>query len=77
MNQVVESLKKFAKEEYPNGVSLDDLLQEVNVDLPDGHELVSGWFMVSTPNEGVVACFADQGDAFKYRLDLINTVLNT
>jgi len=62
-----------------NKKSLDDLLQEISVDAPgmwensDGPE---GWFAVTTPNEGIVAYFWREADAYRYRLGLINRIMN-
>ena len=41
----------------------------------DNEEGPKGWFSVSN-NEGIVAYFSDMGDAFRYRLDKVNRILN-
>lgn len=60
--------------------TLDEMLEDVTVHAPgfwendDGPE---GWFAVSTEEAGgIVAYFATEGDAFHFRLALINATLN-
>lgn len=65
------------------GLSLDELLDEVQVQEID--EEVSeinntngiiGWFGVAN-DKGIIAYFGDERDAFRFRLDYINQILNT
>lgn len=60
--------------------TLDDLLELIQVetdiiDLRDGQHNVDGWFGVSN-EEGIIAYFGTQEEAFSYRLNYINRVLN-
>ncbi len=55
-----------------------ELLDEVSVASPDmweNDEGPTGWYAVIT-DDGVVAYFAKEADAFRFRLDLINRHLN-
>jgi hypothetical protein len=67
------------KQTYKNlqGLTLDELLEEINVlDSWENETSLPGWFAVST-DLGIVAYFGDSHEAYKYRLDLINRILNT
>lgn len=58
--------------------SLDDLLQIWSVSAPgtwENDEGPEGWFAVSN-NDGIVAYFGSENDAFRYRLAEINRALN-
>lgn len=60
--------------------SLDTLLQEISV-LPPGMwenentEKLGDWYAVSN-DDGIIAYFPSQEEAFHYRLDYINRILN-
>lgn len=56
---------------------LDYYLQEVNVlwDFPDSNPIAEGWCAVSN-EEGIIAYFGNEVDAFRFRLDYINRKLN-
>lgn len=61
-------------------VTLEEALEQVSVHGPsqweneDGPE---GWYAVSTEYAGgIVAYFRDEGAAYRYRLDLVNIMLN-
>jgi hypothetical protein len=64
---------------YFTGADLDTLLEEITVQEIDGREIgtpcVDGWFGVAN-EEGIFAYFGDENEAFKYRLDYINRILN-
>lgn len=65
----------------PEGVhDLDGMLDEVTVDQlgeHDGDEREpKGWWAVSIGEEGDIAFFINEADAFRFRLDLINYWLN-
>jgi len=58
--------------------SFDELLEEWSVLSPGLWENETGpkdWFAVANDN-GIVAYFGEEKDAFAYRLDRINTELN-
>jgi len=58
--------------------TLEELLEEWSVLYPGMWENKSGpqdWYAVSN-DDGIVAYFAKEGDAFMFRLDKINTELN-
>lgn len=58
--------------------SLDDLLEEFSVYPPGQWENDIGpadWFAVSN-GDGIIAYFADENDAYSFRLDKINRILN-
>jgi hypothetical protein len=59
-------------------MDLDELLDEVSVAAPDmweNDEGPKGWYAVIT-DDGIVAYFATENDALRFRLDLINRHLN-
>lgn len=61
------------------GLSLEDLLEEVSVIEEFENEaspFLVGWFAVVT-DEGIIAYFGNEKDAFRFRLDYINQILNT
>ncbi|RDJ35733.1 MAG: hypothetical protein DWQ19_13020 [Crenarchaeota archaeon] len=55
---------------------LEQMLADVVVDPPDLVPNDLGWYGVSTGNEGTIAYFKKESDAFRFRLDLINLKLN-
>ena len=60
-------------------MSLDDWLEYVQVDAPGMWENDKGpleWYAVSDPDLGVIAYFAREVDAFRFRLDYINRQMN-
>jgi hypothetical protein len=62
------------------GLTLDDLLEEISVmeyglwDNQNTKGLV-GWWAVAT-DLGIIAYFGSEQDAFRFRLDYINRILN-
>ena len=59
-------------------MNIYELLDKVSVDAPDmweNEEGPKGWYAV-TNDDGVLAYFAKETDAFRFRLDLINRQLN-
>lgn len=62
-----------------DGLSLDELLEEISVQQPGQYENdtsdILQWYAVST-DEGIVAYFGEEAEAFGYRLNLINRILN-
>lgn len=58
---------------------LDLLLEDVQVEYAGGWENDAGpadWWAVSTADEGIIAYFAHEEDACRFRLDFINMRLN-
>lgn len=60
---------------------LDDALEDVAVHWPGSWtnaatDALPDWWAVSTGEHGIVAYFAEESDAFAFRLDLINRWLN-
>ena len=69
--------------------SLDELLEEVTVmpcsDMVDNfvegeplhnlNSILDGWYAVDTPI-GIIAYFGNEVEAFRFRLDIINRILN-
>lgn len=53
---------------------LDDVRVEYPEDLSNAHP--DGMYAVSTDKEGVIAYFGNETDAFRFRLDKINRILN-
>lgn len=56
-----------------------DLLDTVSVAAPhmwENDEGPKGWYAVITDDDGIVAYFATENDALRFRLDLINRHLN-
>jgi len=65
------------------GLSLDELLEEVQVQEIDEEVAemnntngIFGWFAVVN-DKGIIAYFGSEKDAFRFRLDYINQILNT
>ncbi len=63
-----------------SGRDLESLLEEIAV-IPPGQldnppEGLEEWYAVTT-DWGIIAYFAEEADAFRFRLDLINLILNT
>lgn len=59
--------------------SLLELLEDVTVDAPVLWENDTGpadWWAVSTGADGIIAYFFSEVDAFRFRLDYINRILN-
>jgi hypothetical protein len=60
-------------------MSLDDLLDKWSVMAPGMWENDTGpkgWFAVVNDDDGIVAYFATERDALRWRLDMINRELN-
>lgn len=64
-------------------VSLEDALQNVHVHDPDEPfaelnegNCPKGWWAVSTDDQSILAYFAFENDAYKYRFAVINDMLN-
>jgi hypothetical protein len=61
--------------------TLDEALDRVSVlpldcgYVPDGHS-VKDWFAVSTEDDGIIAYFSKELYACRFRLDLVNRILN-
>ncbi len=58
---------------------IDELLANWQVDMPGMWENDTGpkgWWGVSNDDEGIVAYFFREVDAFRFRLDMINRELN-
>jgi hypothetical protein len=59
--------------------NLDELLEDVAVDFPGVWQNDTGpkdWYAVSTADDGIIAYFYSEADAFRFRLDYINRKLN-
>jgi hypothetical protein len=65
----------------PETKTLNDLLEDYSVMFPGQWEnelsntTLKDWYAVANDN-GIIAYFAEEKDAFGYRLDRINTILN-
>jgi hypothetical protein len=78
LNEVIER-NKITCEDY----SLDQLLDEINVSEVDEENTklnktkgIIGWYYVSD-TVGICAYFGSEAEALRYRLDLINLILNS
>lgn len=74
----------------PKAATLDDLLENISVlpcdDMVDDFEpdepmgklnaILSGWYAVAN-HEGIIAYFGTEAEAYHYRLDFINRILNS
>lgn len=63
----------------PATKDIDDLLEDVAVDDPAMWENKygpKGWWAVSTADDGIIAYFYNEVDAYRFRLDYINRQLN-
>ena len=61
------------------GKTLDELLEEITVCDEwenESSKSLEGWFAVVT-DLGIVAYFGSEQDAFRFRLDYINLILNS
>lgn len=59
--------------------NLNSLLDKVSVHGPGQWENEEGpkeWFAVSVDDDGIIAYFMNEADAFRFRLDAINRTLN-
>ena len=59
--------------------TLDEACEYVEVDAPgvwSNDTGPKGWWAVSTADDGILAYFAYQSDAWRFRMDLINLLLN-
>ena len=71
-----------AKRRWPRPehvTDLDEALEDVQVHGPgmwENDEGPEGWNAVSTGRDSIIAYFADEADALRFRLDLINYWLN-
>lgn len=73
--EVKEALIRVTGENY----TLDDLLEEFTVDEEwNNHttRVLKGWYAFVTPL-GIIAYFGTKEEAFRYRLDYINRILNS
>jgi hypothetical protein len=68
-NESLENLKDL---------SLDELLEEISVldEWENQTKGLDGWFAVCT-DLGIIAYFGEKSEAFKFRLDYINRILNS
>jgi hypothetical protein len=61
------------------GKNLEELLEEISVqEIEKDHPLAKsllGWYGVAT-DLGIIAVFGEEKEAFKFRLDYINRLLN-
>lgn len=67
--EYLDSLNKTSLESWLESVSVIDPAQWENDEGP------KGWFAVSN-DEGIIAYFGSEVDAFRFRLDYINRKLN-
>lgn len=65
------------------GRSLDELLEDIQIQEIDAEvaeinntEGIIGWYGVCN-HRGIIAYFGEESDAFRFRLDYINQILNT
>lgn len=66
-------------DETPRKTSLNALLEDWFVDAPgtwENNTVPQGWWAVSNDDEGIVAYFMREEDAFRFRLAEINRILN-
>jgi hypothetical protein len=67
-------------EHHDEKPTLEDLLESWQVHFPGGWEnensaTLGGWYAVSN-DDGIIAYFGNEADAFRFRLAEINRVLN-
>ena len=58
--------------------TIDQLLEDIEVRPPgywENDDGPDGWYAVAT-TDGIVAYFANEVDAFRFRLDMVNRILN-
>lgn len=70
--------KQFLEtKENLKGKSLDELLGEISVcdEWKNQTKGLDGWFAVCT-DLGIIAYFGNEAEAFRFRLDYINRLLN-
>lgn len=78
---MAETTKRWPRPERVT--NLDEALGDVEVHEPGSWVMDSGmtttdggWYAVSTGDDGIVATFRAEHDAYRFRLDLINYWLN-
>jgi len=60
-------------------MDIHELLDKVHVDAPcmwENEDGPKGWYAVATDDDGIIAYFFKEKDAFRFRLDYINKQLN-
>ena len=70
--------KQFVEtKENLEGKSLDELLEEISVldEWENQTKGLDGWFAVCT-DLGIIAYFGERTEAYRFRLDYINRLLN-
>lgn len=73
MNSITQGIRNHA------GLNITAALSVVTVEEPGMWENENGpadWYAVSTSDNGIVAYFPTAGQAYSYRLTLINNALN-
>lgn len=73
MNSIIQGIRNHA------GGSLTNALSSVTVYEPGiwaNEDGPADWYAVSTPDNGIVAYFPTESQAYSYRLTLINNALN-
>ena len=60
--------------------TIDELLEDISVLEPglwenEASEILSDWYAVAN-DKGIIAYFGSESDAFRFRLDYINGLLN-
>jgi hypothetical protein len=80
MNAIQMSLTPAGRQTQP--CDIEELLQSVSVMAPGQWEndlstisLIKDWYAVCT-DDGIIAYFGEESDAFRFRLDYINRILN-
>jgi hypothetical protein len=60
------------------GKSLDELLDEISVldEWENQTKGLEGWFAVAT-DLGIIAYFGNEAEAYRFRLDYINRIINS
>lgn len=78
IKNIMKYNKLFAEtKENLKDKTLDELLEEISV-LDEWHNQtkgLEGWFAVST-DLGIIAYISEEADAYRFRLDYINRLLN-
>lgn len=74
----MENLQFEETKQNLNGKTLNELLEEISVldDWDNQTSGLDGWFAVAT-DLGIVAYFGSEPEAFRFRLDYINRILNS
>jgi hypothetical protein len=75
----MESTNPYIAQARERHDDIEKLLEDITVDAPgmwENDQGPEGYHAVTDPDNSVIAYFAFEADAYRFRLDLINRILN-